>query len=175
MNLLLLYLLLLKAVITTFSGLASLPIVRNDFVKHYRVLTDRQLNAAVAAGQTAPGPNGLYIAAVGYFVAGVPGAAAGCLAEMTPAFLIIALLRYLGRRAEHPRVRGATQAVTLAAAGLIGNATVPLARDTMTGPPGVAIAAAAFLFVVLTRRATLWAILGGALAGLAGGLVGTVR
>ena len=86
MNALLLYLLLLKATGTSFSGLTSLPIVRHDLVEHYHVLTDRQLNAAVAAGRTAPGPNGLYVVSVGYFVAGIPGACAGCLAAMTPAF-----------------------------------------------------------------------------------------
>ena len=56
MNLLLLYLVLTKATVTSFSGLTSLPVVRHDLVEHYHVLTDRQLNAAVAAGRTAPGP-----------------------------------------------------------------------------------------------------------------------
>jgi chromate transporter len=48
-NILLLYLLLLKATLTSFSGLASLPVVRADLVARYHVLTDRQLNTAVAA------------------------------------------------------------------------------------------------------------------------------
>jgi chromate transporter len=168
MNPLLLYLLLLKATSTSFSGLTSLPVVRHDLVEQYHVLTDRQLNAAVAAGRTAPGPNGLYVVSVGYFVDGIPGACAGCLASITPAFLIIVLLRYLGRRAERPDVKSAIQAVTLAAAGLVVNATIPLARDAITGPLPIAIAAASFLFLAFTRYATVWLILGGAAAGLAG-------
>src|SRR5262249_28747269 len=84
MNLSLLFLLLLKAPATTFGGLASLPVIRHDLVVNYHVLTDRQLTAAVAAGRTAPGPNGLYLVSVGYFVAGVPGACVGCLAMITP-------------------------------------------------------------------------------------------
>ena len=36
MNLIVLYLLLLKATITSFSGLTSLPVVRNDFVVNGR-------------------------------------------------------------------------------------------------------------------------------------------
>jgi chromate transporter len=166
MNPVLLYLLLLKATSTAFSGLTSLPVVRQDLVVHYHVLTDRQLNAAVAAGRTAPGPNGLYVVSVGYFVAGVPGACAGCLAAMTPAFLILVLLRYLGRRAERPGVKSAIQCVTLAAAGLVINATIPLARDAITGPWPAAIAVASFLFLAFTRYATVWVILGAALAGL---------
>jgi len=168
MNFLLLYLLFTKATLTSFSGLTSLPIVRHDLVEHYQVLTDRQLNAAVAAGRTAPGPNGLYLVSVGYFVDGVPGACAGLLATATPAFLIIPMLQFLGRRADKPAVKSAIRAVTLAAAGLVVTTTVPLARDALTGPLPIAIAVGSFLFLVLTRGATLWVIAAAAIAGLAG-------
>jgi chromate transporter len=171
MNLLLLYLLLLKATVTSFSGLTSLPIVRHDLVEHHQVLTDRQLNAAVATGRTAPGPNGLYLVSVGYFVAGVPGACVGCLAVITPAFLIVPLLRYLGARAEQAAVKSAIQTVMMAAAGLIVSATVPLARDALTGALPAAIAVGSFLFLVITKRATIWVILGAAIAGLAASLL----
>ena len=168
MNLLLLYLLLTKATLTSFSGLTSLPLVRHDLVERHHVLTDRQLNAAVAAGRTAPGPNGLYLVSVGYFAAGVPGACAGFFAVITPAFLIIPMLQYLGRKADHPAVKSAIRAVMLSAAGLVITTTVPLARDALTGVLPVAIAAGSFLFLVLTRRATVWVICAAALAGLAG-------
>jgi len=92
MNPLLVFLLLLKASATSFSGLTSLPVVRHDFVETRHAMTDRELNAAVAAGRTAPGPNGLYLVSVGYFVA-------GCAACLAPAFLIIPILHYPGWRA----------------------------------------------------------------------------
>jgi chromate transporter len=168
MNLFVLYLLLTKATLTSFSGLTSLPMVRHDLVEHHRVLTDRQLNAAVAAGRTAPGPNGLYLVSVGYFVAGIPGACAGFVAVITPAFLIVPMLQYLGRRADHPAVKSAIRAVMLAASGLVITTTVPLARDALTGILPVAIAAGSFLFLILTRRATIWVILAAALIGFAG-------
>jgi chromate transporter len=166
MNPVLVFLLLLKASATSFSGLTSMPVVRHDFVEMRHAMTDRQLNAAVVAGRTAPGPNGLYLVSVGYFVAGWPGACAGCAACLVPAFLIIPILHYLGRRAERPRVKSAIQAVTLAAAGLVIEATVPLARDALTGWIPVGIAVASFLFLVLTRRDTLWVMAGAALVGL---------
>jgi chromate transporter len=170
MNLIVLYLLLLKASITSFSGLTSLPVIRRDFVESRQVLTDRQLNASVAAGRTAPGPNGLYIVSVGYFVAGWPGGAVACAALMTPAFLIIPMLRYLGRRAERPRVKSAIQAVTIAAAALVVNAAIPLARDSITGWIAAAIAAGSFLFLALTKREVAWVIAFSAMAGLLAGL-----
>ena len=168
MNLLLLYLLLTKATLTSFSGLTSLPIVRHDLVEHYQVLTDRQLNAAVAAGRTAPGPNGLYLVSVGYFAAGVPGGCAGLLATITPAFLIIPMLQYLGRKADRPAVKSSIRAVTLAAAGLVVTTTVPLAQDALTGALPIAIAGGSLLFLVFTKRGTLWVMAAAALAGLFG-------
>ncbi|MGI8992359.1 MAG: chromate transporter [Bryobacteraceae bacterium] len=166
MNPFVLYLLLAKATLTSFSGLTSLPVVRRDLVETHHVLTDRQLNAAVAAGRTAPGPNGLYVVSVGYFVAGIPGACAGCLAMVTPAFLIIPLLRFLGARAERPAVKSAIQTVTIAAAGLILATAVPLARDALTRPLYIGISAASFLFLVLTKMDTLWVMLGAAIVSL---------
>ncbi len=169
MNALFLYLLLLKATCTSFNGVAAIPVVRHDLVERYKVLTDRQLNAAVAAGRTAPGPNGLWMVSAGYFVAGVPGACAGWLAVVTPAFLMVAMLRYLGRRADRPAVKSAIQCVTLAAGGLVIDATIPLARDALGGPAPVAIAIASALALAFTRCATVWVILGAALAALAFG------
>ena len=56
MKAILLYLLLLKATVSTFSGLASLPLLRNDLVLHRHLLTDAQLNTAVVVTRTTPGP-----------------------------------------------------------------------------------------------------------------------
>ncbi len=165
MSLLLLYLLLAKATLTSFSGVTSIPVIRHDLVEHRHVLSDRQLNAAVAAGQTAPGPNGLFVVSVGYFVDGVAGGFAGLLAVVTPAFLIIPLLQYLGRRADKPAVRGAIHAVMFSAAGLLVTSIVPLARDSLTGIVPILIAVASFFFLVLTKRSTVWAILGAAVIG----------
>ena len=67
------YVLLLKASLTSFSGLGSLPMVRQDFVVTAHALTDHQLSTAVAAGRTGPGPYGLYLVCVGFLAAGVPG------------------------------------------------------------------------------------------------------
>ena len=167
MNLLILYLLLTKATLTSFSGSTAIPIIRQDFVEHYHVLTDRQLNAAVATGQTAPGPNGLFVVSVGYFVGGTAGGCLGLLAMMTPSFLIIPVLQFVGRRAAHPAVKSAVRAVTIAAASLVLGVTIPMARGALTGVLPAAIALGSFLFLVLTKRATAWVIVAAALIGLA--------
>ena len=166
MNVVVLYLVLLKATLTSFSGLASLPMIRGDFVVHYHLLTDRQLNTAVAAGRLGPGPLGIYVVSVGYMVAGVPGAFAGWLAMITPAFLIIPMLLFLGKRAEHRRIKSVTRAVLLAGAGLMAAAAAPLARDAITGPVTLSIVITSFVLIALTRVDTLWIMLGAAVVGL---------
>jgi chromate transporter len=166
MNIVVLYLLLVKATLTSFSGLASLPMVRNDFVVRRTLLTDRQLNTAVAAGRIGPGPNGIYVVGLGYLVDGVPGACAGWLAMITPAFLIVPMLRFLGARAEHPRARAVARAVLFAGAGLIASAAVPMARDAIVNPLSLAIFAASFLAIASARIDSLWVMLGAALIGV---------
>jgi len=166
MNLLVLYLLLLKATVTSFSGLTSLPVIHHDLVVERHVLTDRELNAAVAAGRAGPGPYGLYVVSVGYFVAGVPGAFMGLLALMTPAFLIIPMARYVGSKANQPRIRSAIEGVLAAAAGLLVASTLPLARESVTGAFSGAVALASFLLLTATRVDIGWVMLGAAAAGL---------
>jgi chromate transporter len=48
----------------------------------------------------------------------------------TPALLIIPLVHFVGRRMDHPRVKGVLQTVVIASAGLLLAAAIPLARCT---------------------------------------------
>ena len=171
MNIFLLYLVLLKAVMTSFSGMASLPMVRDDLVAHRHVLTDRQLATAIVAGRTGPGPNGLYLVSVGYFIDGLPGAIAGLIALITPAFMVIPLMRWLGGYAKLPRVRGAIRAVVLGSAGLLMAAAVPMARTAATNLLLTAIVVASFLALAFTKVETWWVMGGAAAVGLAAGLL----
>jgi chromate transporter len=167
MNLLVLYLLLLKASVTSFSGLGSLPMVRNDFVIERHVLTDHQINMAVVAGRTGPGPFGLYLVCVAYLAGGVPGAFMGFLALITPAFLVIPLMRWIGSRADIPRVRGAIRGLLLASAGLLISSSVPLTQDAITGVFAAILMVTSFAVLTFTRIDSAWLMLGAAGAGLA--------
>src|ERR1035438_10277967 len=106
-----LYRIFLKASLSSFSGLASLPIVRQDLLMTRHVLTDHQLNTAVVIGRTTPGPLGLYMISAGYYVAGTSGALAAGLALTTPALLVIPLVIFAGRATGHPRVQQMLRAV----------------------------------------------------------------
>lgn len=162
MNVFVLYLILLKATITGFAGLASLPVVRDELVSHRHVLTDKQLNEAVVITQSSPGPVGLYVVSAGYFAAKLPGAFAGWLAMVTPALLVIPLIHFAGRRAEHPRVKAALQTVVVASASLLLAAAIPLAKDALVDSVTVGIAIASLALLLKTHLGTLWIILGAA-------------
>jgi len=166
-NILVLYLVLLKAVMTSFSGMASLPMVRDDLVEKRRVLTDRQLATAIVAGRTGPGPNGLYLVSIGYFVDGYPGAIAALIALLTPSFLVIPLMKWVGAYAKIPRIRGAIRAVVLGSAGLLMAASVPMARDAATAPLLTVIVVVSFFTLAFTRMQTWWVMGGAAAIGLA--------
>ena len=173
MNAALLYLLLLKATLTSFSGLSSLPIVRDELVVQYGVLTDSQLNAAVALARAAPGPFGGYVISVGYFVGGVAGGIAGWLALITPALLAVPLVHYVARRAAHPRARSVVDAIVMASAALILAATVPIATQALGSAALIVIAGMSALALAATTLDTVWVMAAAAAAGLLAAWFGT--
>ncbi len=174
MKILLLYFLLLKATATSFAGLASLPVVQDELVIKRQLLTGKQLNEAIVITRSTPGPVGLYIVSAGYFAAGWPGAIAGWLAMITPALLIIPLVHFAGRNAEHPRVKTVLQTVVVASAGLLLAAAIPLAQSALTGPVTIAIALISLGLLFLTEIDTLWIVLGAAIVSLSASALGIV-
>ncbi len=130
MSVIALYLLLLKATVTSFAGMGSLPQIRQDLVVTQGVVTDEQLSKAVVIGRSAPGPVGAYVVAVGYFAGGWPGAFVAWLAMITPALLVIPLLTALRQFLHLPRVRAAVDAVVIASAVLLLTSVVRMAMDS---------------------------------------------
>jgi chromate transporter len=129
MNPLLIYVLLLKAVATSFAGMGALPQIHRDFVETRRVLSDEQLSQAVLVGRSTPGPIGVYVVAVGYFAGGTPGAAAGWLAMITPALAGVPLFVLVQRWLHLRRVRAAVDAVVIASAVLLLSSALQMAAD----------------------------------------------
>lgn len=155
-----LYLVLLKATMTSFAGLASLPIVLDELVVTRPILTEQQINEAIAISRSMPGPAGSYVVSVGYFAGGMPGAVAGWAALITPALLIIPLVHFAGRHVEHPRVKAILEAVVLTSAGLLLAASLPLARAAITDLVTALVALMTIVLLATTKIDTLWIVLG---------------
>ena len=54
MNALVVYVLLLKAIATSFAGMGALPQIQQDFVETRRAITAEQLSQAVLVGRSTP-------------------------------------------------------------------------------------------------------------------------
>jgi chromate transporter len=129
MSIVALYVLLLKATVTSFAGMGSLPQIHQDLVVTTSAITNEQLNQAVLIGRSTPGPVGAYVVAVGYFAAGLRGAAVGLLAMVTPALVAIPLLALMRRWLHIARVQAAVDAVVMASAVLLVVSVIRMASD----------------------------------------------
>lgn len=157
-RLLVLLWILAKSTFTSFAGLASLPEIREELVEQRHWLSDDDLNQAVVITRTTPGPAGLYVVSVGYMAGGLPGAVAGWIAMASPSLLVILLVGYFGKRAQHPRVRSMLRCVVLASAALLVLSAIPIGREALDGPLAIAIAAVSLPLLITKRVNTLWII-----------------
>lgn len=164
MNAFLLYLILLRATALSFSGFGAVPMIREELVVRRPVLTDQQLNSAIAISQASPGPLGLYVVVVGYFVAGYPGALAAVLALASPALLALPIVRLVRSQQAAP-VRGASAAIVLASCVLMAATSTGLATDALTSRPLIALAFAGFIALTTGRVPPIVVILASALLG----------
>lgn len=164
MNALLLYVLLLRATALSFSGFASVPVIREELVVNRAVITDQQLNSAIAIGQASPGPLGLYVVVVGYFAAGWAGGLAGVLALASPALLAVPIVRLVRRHRAAP-VRGACAAIVLASCVLMAATSTRLAVDALPTWPLTALALGGFVALATARVPPVVIILASATLG----------
>jgi chromate transporter len=147
------------------GGFVIIPLMHEDAVETYGWMTSAEFANAVAYGQLTPGPVVQTVAIVGWAAAGLGGALLASVVAFAPSFLVIGLT---AERFERLRRSGAARAFLdgagPAAAGAILGATVPLLGALEeTWQYGV-LAGAALLLVV--GRPPIWALAGGALAGL---------
>lgn len=171
MNLLVLYLVLLKATLSTFSGMTSLPVLRDELVVKQQWLTDEQLNTAVVVGRSTPGPAGLHVVGCGYFAAGIPGAIIGFFALITPALLAMPLVWFVRRGQQQARLQSALSAIVVASVGLVTGTAWQLSESALDSPLTWLLATVTTVVLLTTRWDPVWVMAGAAaLALLAGSL-----
>ncbi len=162
----------LKSTCTSFAGLASLPEIRHELVDVQHWATDEQIDQAIVITRTTPGPVGVWVVSVGYIADGWPGAIAGWVAMSMPSFVVIILVGYFGKRAQHPRVRGMLQCVVLASAALLVlAANSGSGRDALNGPLTIGITIVALPLLLTKRINTVWIVAGAAVLSLTGSMI----
>jgi chromate transporter len=152
MNILDLFLEFLKAGLLSFGGLGSLPILVQSLVHNRGWATDAQIGQALAVGRISPGPNGLYVIALGYLVYGVAGAGVAAIANIIPSLLVLPLSALHRRVARNPRVIGAMRMIGLAVVGILFWTAFSIVRGAATGIADWMIALAAPIIVILRPK-----------------------
>jgi chromate transporter len=148
----------LKVGLSGFGGV--LPFARRMLVDKRRWLTELEFNEVLSLSQFLPGPNILNVSIiVGRRFRGSVGAAAATFGLMLMPMIIILLLATLyGHVAHIEAVRGASNAVSAAAAGLMLAVGFRMARPIRESPWQVGIGLLVFFAVGLARIPLLWVL-----------------
>lgn len=141
-----------------FGGV--LPFARRMLVDKRRWLTELEFNEVLSLAQFLPGPNIVNVSIiVGRRFQGPIGALAATLGLMLMPLIIILLLAALyGQFAQIEAVRGAANAVSAAAAGLMLAVSFKMARPIRKTPWQVGISLIAFAAIGVARLPLLWVL-----------------
>jgi chromate transporter len=153
------------------GGFVIIPLMQADAVDTYGWMTDTEFANAVAYGQLTPGPVVHTVAIVGWAAGGLGGALLASVIAFAPSFIVVGVLgdRFVRLR-RSPTARAFLDGAGPAAVGAILGAAVPLAQAIEEAWQWGVLAAAAV--VLVAGRPALWALVGGALVGVAAWLAG---
>jgi len=156
------FLLALKASLFSTGGFGNIPSMHDDLLARGWA-TERNFAEAMAVGQISPGPNGLWIISLGYFVNGVPGALLSLAAILIPPMLVLGVEWLYHRTKHHPAVEGFVRGMALAMVGIFATVLQRLLHDVGLNTRTILICGAS-IGAGLTQRVPVAAILIGAAA-----------
>ena len=162
MNVVLLYLLLLKGTATAFAGLASLPVIHDALVTQFHVLTNEQLNEAVVITRSTPGPIGPLYRQRWLFRCRHPWRNCGLAGDDNPSAADhpACPFRWAAHRAPKSK-RGAASGCDRERGPIAGSLN-SFGTAALTDWVTIAIAAVSLALLLTTELDTLWIILGAA-------------
>lgn len=160
---------LVLSLLAVGGAIATTPEMHRIAVQQHGWLTDPQFAASIAIAQAAPGPNVLFVAVVGWHVAGLAGALVAMAGMMLPSTLLAVAAGRLGRRQGDGRaVRAVVAGLAPVTLGLVLSSAWILVAPVADRPGPVLLAAGAALLLARTSIAPLWLIAAGAVVGALG-------
>jgi chromate transporter len=148
------------------GAITTAPDMQRYLVGEHGWMSDAQFTAGVAIAQAAPGPNILFVAVMGWHVAGVAGVLATMLGIMGPSSLLaFAVGRYGRRRADSMVLRAFTAGLTPLTLGLLLSTGWVLTAPTRHQPMAVALVLGTVAMSVFSRISPMWLIAAGAVVG----------
>lgn len=106
------FLTILKAVLFSTGGFGPLPSLHADFLANGWA-TEQHFAEAIAIGQIAPGPNGLWVVSLANLSGGITGAVLGAAALVLPPFFILLVRKFYFRIRYYPATQGILDGIVL--------------------------------------------------------------
>lgn len=153
------------------GAIATAPDLQRFVVVEHGWLGAEAFTASVALAQAAPGPNLLFVAVVGFNVAGLKGALVAMAGMLLPStVLTLTITRWGFRRRDSRGVKAFVAGMAPITLGLLLATGWLLAEPVVQRPVAVALIASTVLLMWRTRVSPLWLLAAGAAAGAGGWL-----
>jgi chromate transporter len=164
---------LILSLLAVGGAITTAPDMHRFVVDEHHWITDAQFSASVAIAQAAPGPNVLFVAVIGWNVAGPLGALATMSGTLLPSTaLTLFATRWGARRRESRGMRAFTTGLTPLTIGLLVATGWLLARPYVGDGPhplgALAVIAVSIAVMVRTRISPMWIVGFGAAIGALG-------
>jgi chromate transporter len=164
---------LVLSLLAVGGAITTVPDMHRFIVAEHHWLTDAQFTASIAIAQAAPGPNVLFVAVIGWNVAGPMGALVTMVGTMLPSTaLTLVATRWGQRRRETRFVRAFKTGLTPLTIGLLVATGWLLARPyvdvTAQGLGAIALIVVSIALMLRTRVSPMWLVGLGAVAGALG-------
>ncbi|WP_330835186.1 chromate transporter [Piscinibacter sp.] len=151
------------------GAITTTPEMHRYLVIEHHWLGDAQFTASVAIAQAAPGPNVLFVAVMGWNVAGPMGALATMSGILIPSTaLSLWASRWGESRRETRGVRAFTTGLAPLTIGLLLATGWVLAGPAAGRPGSMLLVAATVLVMLRTKLSPMWAVGAGAIVGALG-------
>ena len=160
---------LLLSLLSVGGAITTAPDMHRYLVVEQGWLNDAQFTASVALAQAAPGPNVLFVAVLGWNVAGAVGAGVTLLGMMLPSTtLALWATRWGARRAQTRFVRAFKAGFAPLTIGLLFATGWVLADRLRVAWPVLVLVAITVWLCLRTRVGPLWLVAGGMIAAALG-------
>lgn len=151
------------------GAITTVPDMHRYIVGERGWLSDTSFSGSIALAQAAPGPNVLFVAVIGFNVAGLAGVAATLSGSLLPStVLAVAAGRYGQQRQDARGVRAFTEGLAPVTIGLLLATGWVLTEASHTRWATLPLVVGTVLVMMRTRLSPVWPIAVGAAAGMLG-------
>jgi chromate transporter len=160
---------LMLSMLAVGGAMATAPDMHRYMVVEHGWLSDAQFTSSIAIAQAAPGPNLLFVAVLGWNVAGVAGTLATMLGILIPSTtLAITATRWGSQRRDSRGVRAFTAGMAPLTLGLLLATGYVLTEPSRHSAGALALVAITVLAVGRFNVSPIWMVALGALVGALG-------